>query len=174
MHSVKDLRPLSNKTRGQSQTHYLRITHHLSLQLFAFIKRGVNYVQVMFHKLCKDLLNVIRTLFTSSQTGGRVSSLVECWPCCLAWCSRRFDPPLGRIFSGEGMFPFELTWVLTPFPKNSLGWEYKPRSSLCTHAFHCTDSKDPDIHVLDRWIPATKTHPACTIHEDGMWPVWLD
>ena len=30
------------------------------------------------------------------------------------------------------------------------------------------DSKDPDIHVLDGWMPATKSHPACTIHEDGM------
>ena len=27
--------------------------------------------------------------------------------------------------------------------------EYKPRSSLCIHAFHRTDSKDPDVHVLD-------------------------
>ena len=27
-----------------------------------------------------------------------------------------FDPPLGRIF-----FPLELTWVLTPFPPNSVG-----------------------------------------------------
>ena len=36
------------------------------------------------------------------------------------------------------------------------------------------DSKDPDMHVLDRWMPATKTHPACTILEDGMWlPLWL-
>ena len=24
-----------------------------------------------------------------------------------------------------------------------------PRSSLCTHAFHHMDSKDPDIHDLD-------------------------
>ena len=23
-------------------------------------------------------------------------------------------------------------------------------TSLCTHAFHRTDSKDPDVHVLDR------------------------
>ena len=30
-----------------------------------------------------------------------------------------FDPPLGRIFPAEGIFPLELTWVLTPFPKNS-------------------------------------------------------
>ena len=33
--------------------------------------------------------------------------------------------------------------------KNSFGGEYKPRSSLCTHAFHRTDSEDPDVHVLD-------------------------
>ena len=35
--------------------------------------------------------------------------------------------------------------------------------------------KDPDIHVIDGWMPATKTHPACIIQEDGMWlPQWLD
>ena len=31
------------------------------------------------------------------------------------------------------------------------------------------DSKDADIYFLDGWMLATKTHPACTIHEDGMW-----
>ena len=31
----------------------------------------------------------------------------------------------------------------------TLSDEYKPRSSLCTYAFHRTDSKDPNIHVLD-------------------------
>ena len=40
---------------------------------------------------------------------------------------------------------------------NQVGWVYKPRSSLCTHAFHLTDSKYPDIHFLDGWIPTTKT-----------------
>ena len=35
--------------------------------------------------------------------------------------------------------------------------------------------KRSDIHVLGRRTPATNTHPACTIQEDGMWlPVWLD
>ena len=88
---------------------------------------------------------------------------------------RRFDPPLGRIFPVECILPLELTWVLTPFSKNPFRWEHKLRSSLCTHAFHRTDWKDPDIHVLGGWMPATKAHPACTIHEDGMWlPQWLD
>ena len=82
---------------------------------------------------------------------------------------QRFDPPLGK-FSVEGIFPLELTWFLKLHsPTNSFGWEYKPRSSLCIHAFHRTDSKDPDGHVLDGWMPATKTHPARTIHEDGIW-----
>ena len=86
-----------------------------------------------------------------------------------------FNPPRRRIFLVEGIFPLELTWVLTPFPQNSFGWEYKRRSSLSTHAFHRMDSKDPDIHVIDRWMLATKTHPACTTHEDGMWLLqWLD
>ena len=37
---------------------------------------------------------------------------------------------------------------------------------MCTYAFHSTESYDPDIHVLDRRPPATKAHPACTMHED--------
>ena len=78
-----------------------------------------------------------------------------------------FNPPLKRIFLVERIFPLELlTWLLTPFPKNSLRLECKPRSSLCTHAFHRMDSKTPDIHALDRWMLETKTHPAYTIHED--------
>ena len=88
-----------------------------------------------------------------------VSSLLDLLSCVMQRCG--FNPPLV-----EGIFPLELTWVLTPLPKNSNGWVYKPRSSLCTHAFHHTGSKDPDIHVLDGWMPATKTHhPACTVCE---------
>ena len=41
-------------------------------------------------------------------------------------------------------------------PQNSFGWTYKPGSSLCIHAFHCMDSKDPDVGVLDGWMPETK------------------
>ena len=63
-------------------------------------------------------------------------------------------------FPVEGIFPLELTWVQAQFPKNSFGWKYKLRSSLCTHAFHRTDSKDPDVHILDGWMPATKNTPS--------------
>ena len=40
---------------------------------------------------------------------------------------------------------------------NSFAWEGILRSCLCMQAFHHTDSKERDIHVLDRWMPATKT-----------------
>ena len=41
-------------------------------------------------------------------------------------------------------------------------------STAYTHVFHRMDSKDPDIHALDGRMLATKTHPVCTIHQDGM------
>ena len=115
-----------------------------------------------------EIVDCQRLVFKTLK-GGWNSSVGSAWARCPQ--RRGFDPPLGT-FSVKGIFPLELTWVQTPFPppkKNSFGWEYKPRSSLCIHAFHRTDSKDPDVHVLDGWMPATKTHPARTIHEDGMW-----
>ena len=39
---------------------------------------------------------------------------------------------------------------------------------MCAQAFHSEDSKDPDMHVLDRSIPETKTHFARNVHVDGM------
>ena len=73
-----------------------------------------------------------------------------------------FDPPLRRIFPVEGIFPLESTWFLTLFPQNSSGWEYKPRSSLCTHALHDKDSKKLSIHECrqqkqTQHAPSTKT-----------------
>ena len=105
------------------------------------------------------------------------SSLVVCWARCPAWCSVVGSILLwGEFFQKRRFFPWSSNgFWLHSRKKTSFGWEYKPRSSLCTHAFHCTDSEDPDIHVLDGWMPATKTHPVCTTYKDGMWlPLWLD
>ena len=107
-----------------------------------------------------------RTLLSNAEAGAGIAQLVVHG---LAVHGVAGSILLWGHFPVEGIFPLELTWVQTPFPQNSFGWEYKARSSLCTHAFHRTDSKDPDVHVLDGWMPATKTHPARTIHEDGMW-----
>ena len=107
------------------------------------------------------------------RSGVRNSSSVVCWARFPAWCSVVGSILYwGDFFPVEGTFPMELTRVRTPLPQNFFGWEYKPRSS---HAFHRTHSRDPYIHVIDGWMPATKTHPSCTIHKDGMWlPQWLD
>ena len=108
-----------------------------------------------------------RTPGVDGASGGRDSSVGSAWARCPQ--RRRFDPPLGT-FSVEGIFPLELTWVQNSIPPKTPSDEsINPGSSLYIHAFHRTDSKDPDVHVLDGWMPATKTHPARTIHEDGMW-----
>ena len=40
---------------------------------------------------------------------------------------------------------------------------YKQRSNLYTIAFYYADCRYLDSHVLDHWIPETKTHLACTV-----------
>ena len=85
-----------------------------------------------------------------SRCGGlnswRVSSMLGSLSCLMQ--RHGFNPPQGWFFPVEGICPLGLTWVLTSLPQNSFRWEYKLRSCLCTHAFHPTHSKDPDIHVL--------------------------
>ena len=102
-----------------------------------------------------EALGHVWTSTDQNFTRGRNSSVGSAWARCHSVAGSIL---LWGHFPVEGIFPLELTWVQTPFPQNSFGWEYKPRSSLCTHAFHRTDSKDPDVHVLDGWMPATKKH----------------
>ena len=54
------------------------------------------------------------------------------------------------FFLVEGIFSLGVNMGFDPPPQLFRMRVCKPRSSLCTHAFHRTDSKDPDIHVLDR------------------------
>ena len=76
----------------------------------------------------------------------------ECFSPCL-YCKCLFQ------FVLWGDFSLRVIMGSDSIPPNSFGWEYRPRSSLCTHAFHHTDSKDPDIHVLDVWMPVKKITP---------------
>ena len=113
----------------------------------------------------------------NSKVDSVLSSLSYVMCLTLLWTSRTKDFSLAVNTGSDSMI-------------NCLRWEHKPRSSLCTYVFHCTDSKDPDIHVLDEWMsaknktkqnknkqanknknkkkPHTHTHQACTIHEDEM------
>ena len=85
--------------------------------------------------------------FYAPQIG--ICSVGRVWARCPQ--RRGFDPPLGT-FSVEGIFPLELTWVQTPFPPKTPSDESINRGLVCAYAymhFHRTDSKDPDVHVLD-------------------------
>ena len=84
---------------------------------------------------------------------------------------REFDFPLRKIFPVEGFFPWSKHGFWLPFSQNSFGWEYKPRSSLCTHAFHNTESKDPDNHVLAWWNASNKNTPS--MHHPWRWNVTI-
>ena len=55
-----------------------------------------------------------------------------------------------------GFLLLELTWVLTLFPE-TLSADSINQGLIWAHMYkHGTDSKDPDIHVPDRWLLATK------------------
>ena len=52
---------------------------------------------------------------------------------------------------GRGDFSLGVNMGSNYIPDQTLSdGNINPRSSLSTQAFHCTDSKDPDVHVLDR------------------------
>ena len=99
--------------------------------------------------------------FSPLTLGAGIAQLVVCWIRCPVWCSvagymcknlTQNGEPQGYSCgmqkkkkksllwaSGRGDFSLGVNMVLTLFPQNSFKWEYKLRSSLCTHAFHCTD-----------------------------------
>ena len=103
-----------------------------------------------------------------------------CWVHCPEWCSIAGSILLWA--SGRGDFSLRANMGSDSIPQK-LSDEIINRGLVCAyiHSIARTQSKDPDIHILDRWMPAKKTktkkkaHPACTIHADGMWlPLWFD
>ena len=95
-----------------------------------------------------------------------VLGLLSCLMQCCGFGS------LLKIFLVEGVLPLELPWVLNPFPKNSLGWEYKPRSSLCTHALHHTHTLKRSWHSCPRWVNAGNKN-APSMHLPWRWNVTI-
>ena len=70
------------------------------------------------------------------------------------------EPPVEGILKTLGVT------MVSECPQNSFGWEYKPGSSLCTHAFHRTDSwrprqvnagnkSTPSMHHARKWNVTT-------------------
>ena len=147
---------------------------------FAYLKikcnryeRGIcffNIFNALQHAASWSLQSEQNSTITSKRQFGITQSVV-CWAHFPVWCSVTVLIHLWASRRGD----FSLGINIGSDSQNFFRWEYKSRSSLCTHVFHHADSKDPDIYVIDGWMLATKTHPVCTIHEDGMWqPLWLD
>ena len=101
-----------------------------------------------------------------------VSSVLSSLSLLMQGCG--FDTPLGRFFLVEGIFPLELTWVLTPFPQNS--WMRVWTEVQSVHTRIPSHGLKRSWHSCPRRVNAgNKNTPACTIHEDEMWlPQWLD
>ena len=89
------------------------------------------------------------------------SSLVMCWACCPAWCSVMGSILLWGELSGRGEFSLEVNMGSDSIsPKHSD--KSINRGLVSSHMHSTTWTQNPDIHVLDGQMLATKTHLACT------------
>ena len=128
------------------------------------------------HRKCISVLNMLGQLYVlphwdrssrSSLVSGCLNSSVGSVFGLLSYVMQccGFDPD--SELPVEGFFPCGVNMGSDSFPPKLVQMRvYTLRSSLCTRAFHGTDSQDPDVHVLDRWMLAAKAHPACTIHKE--------
>ena len=115
---------------------------------------GANWFDI--YEMCSLYLELCCwTLLVNSKFGPEWLSwcCVGSLSCMMQRCG--FEPPRSlRIF------PFELTWVLTPFPQNSFGWEYKRRSSLCIPLHRLKRLG----HSCPRWVNAGNKNTPSTCH----------
>ena len=94
--------------------------------------------------------------------GGRKSSSVVRWARCPAWCSFVGSILLGENFSGRADFfvCFFLVNMGSGFipPTKPLSDESVNYGLVCAYMHSIAQSqKDPYIHILGGWMPATKT-----------------
>ena len=93
--------------KGMVQVHVLEAIRHTA-HLTA--SAGVVRVEMVAPPRWRRGLNRAR--------GAWIAHLVVCWASLSGLMQHRgFNPPLGRIFPVEGIFPLELTGVQIPFPK---------------------------------------------------------
>ena len=105
--------------------------------------------------------------------GPRIAQSVVCWTRCPVWCS--IVGSILRWASGRGDFSLGVNMGSDSISQKLLD-ESINRDLVCAHMhFIMWTQKDPDIHVLNGWMLVTKTQPACTSHENGLWlPLWLN
>ena len=74
-----------------------------------------------------------------------------------------FDPPLKRIFPVEGIFPLELTWVLTPFPPKLLD-ESINQGLVCAHMRSITQTQKILTLICPRRVNASNKNTSSMHH----------
>ena len=93
---------------------------------------------------------------------GQNSSVGSAWARC-PQC-RGFDPPLGTL-SGRGDFSLGVNMGSNSIPPKTPSDESINRGLVCAHMHFITWTQKILTFMIDGWMPATKTHPACTIHK---------
>ena len=146
----------------------LRYTHlfimFVVLSIFASVRAGFCICVLLWSYAYASFVSAVAFVLGGGNLS--VSSVLG----LLSWMMQHHGFKPSSEHPVEGILFLGLSMGSDSTPYNSLGWEYKLRSFLCTHAFYCVD-----IHILDGWMLATKKHPAHTIQEIGMWlPLWLD
>ena len=117
-------------------------------------------------KHCWSLLSVKRSAWKTRVTQdhrGAVGPSAVCWAYCPVWC--RGTGSILLWTSGRGDFSLGVNMGSDSIPPKLFSMRVQTRSSLCTHALHSTDS---DIHILNGWMPATKTP---SVHHPWRWNV---
>ena len=93
------------------------------------------------------------------QCGGRNSSVGSAW----ARCPQRRRFPLG-IFSVEGIFPLELTWVQIPFPPKLRVKRWWMLVKKCPRRTHTHAPRTPHTHTHMRTRTTTHLHSLTHTH----------
>ena len=114
------------------------------LILFCFVCFVISYVRSLLYRANMDHLSIFSCCWIKKSSIGNALGL-------LSWVMVFFFSPEVKIGSDS-----------TPY-------SFFQRSCLCLHAFHCTDWKDPNIHVLYGWIATTETYQVCTALKCRMW-----
>ena len=105
---------------------------------------------------------------------GRNSSLVVCLACCLLLDEASWVPSSsGENFCGRVNLSLGVNVGSNSIPPQTPSYESINQGLVRAH-MHSIARTQRSWHSCPRMLE-TKTHPACTSHEDGMWlPLWLD
>ena len=84
-----------------------------------------------------------------------------------------YEQCMGSVFKDNRQSLYSMKKTVDFYSMNAgqfcVSWTMTSFCTLSVHASHHKDCKDADIHVLDRWVPATETHSDCAILKVRVW-----